>query len=842
MSEKKTYTSNLIVKKTGKGEIQYYVNVTRSKGVKEERVQNSMIGFNAVDAADGIEVLIEEENGIIKKVTVPGKAEKPLETYKKDESKKSGGGKQGQGNSRRGGQERTPTPSSGVASPVSRNRQDQAPASVLGMPFYNPYTFLPFAEPKTTLERKPFTPLTVDERETGRFTGIIELDIETLSPLLSSAGMCDEEIAIRCAPNKSREDKARAIKEIGHKTYKAMKIDADVIVPATGIRGALRNLMTLLTAGPPATIDTGMFLCQGRNLQLGAGKDGTRVFLARVVSPGDYKKSGIIELGETCLVDVNDIVRFERNLPRPTAGGKEIVQLWADLEPTGFRNNQPQLRAVRSIQRNPNSAHAWCLKLSGQPVPGKKKKSGAAADKFEGAFRGKGKDAEIELPKQLWAEYMFRHRHGVRKSLKKGDLIWLQPNDGVTVIERADQIKSIQWARWGREGIPVKDAVPPKVYPDCFRSDNLVSPVTDLFGQVPVKQEGVDVHGNAFAGRICPENLVFENAAKTLQGPFPLAVMSSPHPGCMAFYRNDDNPKTVSSDAGLRGYKVYRNSTEAGIADPKAPWRFETQGIYDPSGRLESKVSQNANISVQLLPEGNKGRLRLAVRSLSEEELALLLLACNATWRLGGGKPLGLGHCQAKVLGLLNEFGENVPIQEFSDTALLRLAKERLVLWEKMQLPVENLRYPRGVTRTQGKDKKSKNTRGGHAWFSKFSKPKPDPQNENKQVGMTTLEVCGPLDEKLRHETGIDTRLISGQTLKRFDPDDPKADLLYGYDAFFCDTEEREPPFDELKRDGNKRYPKIVPFDEDKFRTGNETSQENRGQNAQTRHDERSRR
>ena len=34
-----------------------------------------------------------------------------------------------------------------------------------------------------------------------------------------------------------------------HKTYQALTIGNDVIVPATGVRGALRTLMTILTGG-----------------------------------------------------------------------------------------------------------------------------------------------------------------------------------------------------------------------------------------------------------------------------------------------------------------------------------------------------------------------------------------------------------------------------------------------------------------------------------------------------------------------------------------------------------------------------------------------------------------
>ncbi len=46
-----------------------------------------------------------------------------------------------------------------------------------------------------------------------------------------------------CAPD------AKQVLPNGHKILSALTIDDDVIVPATGIRGALRTLMTILTGG-----------------------------------------------------------------------------------------------------------------------------------------------------------------------------------------------------------------------------------------------------------------------------------------------------------------------------------------------------------------------------------------------------------------------------------------------------------------------------------------------------------------------------------------------------------------------------------------------------------------
>ena len=162
-----------------------------------------------------------------------------------------------------------------------------ADPSCLGAPFHNPYTFLPF--PKTAPERRKPTPLSIDEIEKERFTGIVELELETLSPLLS------------CSPVPASTDN-------GHATYEVLRIGEDVIVPATGVRGALRNLMTILAGGSLSYLDDEVWLCQGRDARLGPANpkrpDGSarNVFLAEVLDPGDATRKGKVRVGRAKLV------------------------------------------------------------------------------------------------------------------------------------------------------------------------------------------------------------------------------------------------------------------------------------------------------------------------------------------------------------------------------------------------------------------------------------------------------------------------------------------------------------------------------------------------------------
>ena len=105
---------------------------------------------------------------------------------------------------------------------------DAAPASVIGYPFHNPYTFIPF--PKNSPERKKTTPLTIDEVEKDRMTGVISLKLKTLSPLLIPD------------PSRKRQPSSKEPAEIP-----LQRVGEDVVVPASSIRGVLRSLCAIIT-------------------------------------------------------------------------------------------------------------------------------------------------------------------------------------------------------------------------------------------------------------------------------------------------------------------------------------------------------------------------------------------------------------------------------------------------------------------------------------------------------------------------------------------------------------------------------------------------------------------
>ena len=680
-----------------------------------------------------------------------------------------------------------PTPSYGGAPQKGENATAATPEK-LGEPFHNPYTFIPFG---TNPARSAPTLLSADEADKSRFTGVLRIRLRTISPLLT------------CMPTQTAG--VHAITAIGD----------DVIVPATGIRGALRTLMTVLTGGTLGYVDPMLWLTQGRDLNLGPrGMNSPpntpeRVFLARVTEPGSATRAGRVELNAASdqLISGQELESqlpgFEERRPEPSAG------------------KGPENRG--SIEIKPG----LFARLSGRPI----KREG----KREGIFKPSGKF--IELGADLWQAFLGRHAHADFTDLKAGDLVWLEPRSlTIDQLRNGSDVASIQWSRWGRKGERLLDAISKRhgaVLPDSLRGDGLVDEITNLFGHIPDSK--TLTAAAAFAGRIRPDNLVFKGAAGAkVQRGVQLAPLMQPHPGCVGFYRDNRDLDQISQTDPLRGYKVYRTTVERGAS---APWHYTTQGVYGEKGALQlppPSVSRKCD----LLHEGVEGELNISLRSLSKRELALLLAACSVDWRLGGGKPLGLGHCRVMRAELVNEFGEsqldwtasesNNPDREAPTEIPLHYVgaiepalAERVRFYQATQRPVARLRYPRAA-----KQNRNKTNRGGQIWFQRHASPKKaQDKNEQRPIGLQVFRVTGEL------ATSIGRTQVKAQRLPDFDPKNPFADVLYGYDCWTDDTASAFP-----------LAQRIEPFDPSKHAGPDERSGGHQGQSRETRQGERERR
>ena len=783
--------SNLIKRKKF-----WQVKLKTKKGSKEFPIFDGAKYFREEDAEEGAEVNVIRENGQIKKVTIKGKPEKIPQA----ETKKTVGGDKIKSMANH--------PQNTQTTPKDTNKMQQALPEVLGEPFHNPYTFIPFMDIPVT-KKIAHIPLSADDKPNKGFhTGIIRLKVQTKSPLMS-------------------RDSGKANKE-KHKSYQMLKIGRNVVVPATAIKGFLRNLTTLLSGGPLHNLDENAYLCQGRDVQI-QGENGNAPFLACVVEPGDVLRDGTLQLGESRFISTLALARYEdkgggnkAELDRLEQAMKEYEDLKVGRKSARVANDKNLVtkltKQMERIKRNhlnmvnaaeklieslrkesrpiwilpnkdqvndisydaPRSEDYWQLKISGRPIQGFNKK--------EGLFKPNGQ--KITIPSKLWAEYASRNMHGTQKTLQKNDLVWLEVNKNCETI----QILSLQWARWGKKGNSVLEIIKQAhVKPDWLSGGKEIHPVTNMFGlgsPSPKHRDGLSV-----ASKLSFDNLVFNRNVKIFPCK-PIAPLSSPHPGCLGFYRDNPNPKSVSSNDYLKGYKVYRTTKEEGKV---GPWNYyNVQPIYKRGGRELERAQDRENVfSSELLAPGAEGNLEITFRSLTKDELSLLMAACSVPWRLGGGKPLGLGLCHVTVSEVIDEFGETIEYDKTPETCKF-VDKIQRGYWIASQEPVDKLRYPRAAITNR------KTTRGGHNWFSKMVKPK---QNLDKSsfTGLSPIystdELKTKADNNIKsHETHNEhehaaATPISGSVLPKLNPDNPSADQLYGYDIHFEDNKRKKEYF-----------------------------------------------
>lgn len=766
----------------------------------------------------------------------------------------------------------------GKKGPQDTNLMRKGKPELLGEAFHNPYTFVPFHYENVFKNKNEPTLLTADEKlEEERHTGVLRLTLKTATPMLIKSGETLKEREARKANRKhKKEDEA-------HKEYEALTIGDDVIMPSTSIRGFLRYLMTLVTSSPLSYLDKELYLCQGRDLNLGPDEI-QEVYMARVVKPGHYERSGVIRMGRVKLVPLHIIhaavARFQ-NSKIHSEGAARAYDDWKKSTKefkAAKKAKSPSLNEIRKENfdherklnditkkhekdlrmdsyRGPKGEklYGWYegtellltenandkkiefeLRLSGRPIK--------LAGKKEAIFwDNHGHD--MDIPPHIWAAYMNRYKFGDRSELKKGDLVWVEKYPNSPEIESHQDIVSLQWARWGRQGTGITDVIPRDMFPDWMSEEQVFSFISDLFGIVSPDKDATCL---ALASRIRPENCVFKNAKSKLNKPMPLAVMGVPHPGCRPFYRQTSSPDTVSSQDKFRGVKIYRTTKEEG---DKAPWNFKEQGTYD-NGTVAKGEESKVTFSAPLLQAGAEGELTIAFRSLSKEEIALLLAVCQVPWRLGGGKPLGLGLCHIESMELLDEDGEmmfvdrsgwkkpedgaDIELPEDLLPSLKDACKERLDYWKMTQEPVAKLRYPRCCSKNNNNLQ-----RGGHQWFSKCASPKK--AGDGEALGLEPIYVCGELKDNVRNSgvnnsnSGQEIDLISGQILPQFDPEHPLDDVLYGYDIVFDENQREKHPFNTKKNVDS--FPSLEPFSEAKHSPKDKRHHDNYSQNAKSRHE-----
>lgn len=159
-------------------------------------------------------------------------------------------------------------------------------------------------------------------------------------------------------------------------------------------------------------------------------------------------------------------------------------------------------------------------------------------------------------------------------------------------------------------------------------------------------------------------------------------ILDSPEPSNAAFYIDKDHYSYDQLGATIRGRKFYWN-------------HLDKQGIKTTSDLKKSKIINNNAPEkqaplVKMLLSGNYFEGKVSFRDLSDEELGALILSFGSDdsyFKLGAGKPLGMGSIQIKNLKL--SLSSKEKYSSFSSGILKEADKDKFINNFKMTMKKE---------------------------------------------------------------------------------------------------------------------------------------------------------
>jgi CRISPR-associated protein (TIGR03986 family) len=601
--------------------------------------------------------------------------------------------------------ERGPQASSVRAAAIAGARRPQPTSSTKPYRFLNPYNFVRFLKPPSEkAEAVPNTTLaaalraagvtaaagraglTLEAQLLGRcappphdryvgLTGSITCTLEAVTPLFIS--------------DSEGVDIAR-----DHKSYEFFRLNGEFAIPATSLRGMVRNVFEAVTNSCVSQLTDARLsyhLPPGDALKLVPARverseddDWQLRLLTGTTRPAPGQKPSGPQYA--AWVRLYKPIRTSMNLATNTPYGQRPT---VDL---GSRQHGDRCWAlVRRLKHPRRNFEFWNVvelkevrqQLSA-PGPGERQVEGFLCitnqnienkhdERFFFLDNGVETAQTVVLTKPvreaysvLIRDYQQRHADQVRKRRKQGNPELAEGSDtafsrfivqpGSERLDDGDLVYAMLTFQGDVEFIvpvsvprvsyrrPIGSLVPDHVAPcTCLEC---LCPACRTFGWVRSSQNEEADHV-AYAGRIRFEHGHIVHSAGTLS-PTPLAILSSPKPTTTRFYLapvGGSIPATVSDEGGydnpsnvLRGLKVYRHHGTA-----------NEQEYYRAGGRCDD---QNRTVRDALLP-GASFEFAVHFENLAPVELGALLWSLEMDQRgyhrLGFGKPLGFGSVRVRV-------------------------------------------------------------------------------------------------------------------------------------------------------------------------------------------------
>ncbi|MEA5120834.1 MAG: RAMP superfamily CRISPR-associated protein [Propionibacterium sp.] len=543
------------------------------------------------------------------------------------------------------------------------------------MTFVNPYTFISFP---TKVVKEPalgHAPSRTEAEE--RYTGTLDVTWTLKSPLAipddGSWGLSDEN-------------------------------DAEVRIPGSSVKGAVRSLHEALFAGCARIMDP-LFTPVYRDMMTTALLDGWQLAVVfspdtnveekvtspvRVVLCGSVSWTSGAEVKRLAASSVADRVARTGDFIAPGASTKDAGRdinlhpsefravergdTWAQVFSSNRRAGLAVILVTDTAARDSRNPYYWATaKLTTRAAD----ISAAALGRFRQRLRGADRSVGVnDFEVVRWPPKKGRHdppgvvvgsRRAVDGWLRQGDVVWVKvdPSDQEKVV---DVKLSLGWR------VPAQGSHPslwhrlPSGFSPCSDSAQLCLSCT-VFGSVdPSAKRGRDGSQHSYGGHVRFGDL--RGTATASERDVELAPLGTPHPGAGMYYLTrvtheemerrkvrPDFPTHWDSEAGeslgkrnLRGRKFYWHS------DPAAQQRAKRLGA--PRYQRQPVHENEGNVPRVHLLQGGSFTQKITFDGLDAVALASLLATLNPelilgegdyALHLGRGKPLGLGSVKAEV-------------------------------------------------------------------------------------------------------------------------------------------------------------------------------------------------